>query len=156
LPVNAQSSLTSRVQGGVLDVDVVSQFEATFERASGYTAMQMFAILCLGRQSLDDQHIAFLDNDEKTRDRHFDAVVVVARFNDVVGWPRIERLQPLGVVQKVEHAVKADTGAMKWCKIKIVSHSQILGKVRWNGDAETRVTGCASPKFRENSLSRFS
>ncbi|EGE61222.1 hypothetical protein RHECNPAF_12210036 [Rhizobium etli CNPAF512] len=141
-------------QRGILDPDVIRELEAALKCAPGDAAMQVLAVFRFVLLPFHQKDVPLLRYFEvglgETGNRHLNAIVIFARLDDVIGRPRIDRLQPLRIVQQIEDTVEADAGPVKGSKVKFVSHSHILRKATWGGDAsQTDVsTRAAGPLLR--------
>ncbi|MBB4508427.1 hypothetical protein GGE48_004434 [Rhizobium leguminosarum] len=126
-------------QRSILDPHVVGELEATLECAPGDAAVQVLAVLFFGPLTLHHENVPLLRDVEvglgEAGNRHLDSVVVFADLDDVIRRPAIDRLQALRIVQEIEDPVEADAGPVKGCEVKFVSHSHILRKATWVGDA---------------------
>jgi hypothetical protein len=92
-----------------------SEVEATFERPTGYAAVEVLGlVLLLVDATSDCQRVSVNRNADllglEASDRKRNAVLVLTGSNDVARGVIILRLKPKALVHQVEQPIKADTG----------------------------------------------
>jgi hypothetical protein len=98
-----------------LHLDKVGEIEATLERPTGYTAVEILRlILLLANATSDRQGVPMNRNADllglEASDRKRNAVLVLTGSHDIARGVVILRFKPKALVHQVEQPIKADTG----------------------------------------------
>ncbi len=107
--LDCQQAVLQRRSG---DLHVVGQLETTLKCAPGDATMKILVFGLLGLLATDHEQILLLGHRQiasgEAGNRDRDAVLVIAKLRNVIGWPVVDGRPLACIIQQIEDAVEAD------------------------------------------------